>query len=78
MYIHVKVTVGARGELIKPRRIAGQESSDHFEISVCEKAERNMANKKVLGLVAQYFKVPIKKVRIVNGHHHPSKLLVVE
>ena len=78
MYIHVKVTAGARREFINPRRMAGQELLDHFEISVCEKAERNMANKKVLELVAQYFKVPIKKVRIVNGHHHSSKLLIVE
>jgi uncharacterized protein YggU (UPF0235/DUF167 family) len=72
MYIHVKVTPGAKKESIKKKR------EDHFEISVKEKAERNMANARVLELVAEHFAVPVNKVRIVNGHHHPSKLLVIE
>ena len=71
-YIHVKVTAGARTE--KFYKI----SEDHFEISVREKAERNMANTRILELVAKHFKVPKNKVRIVNGHRHPSKLLVIE
>ncbi len=72
MYIHVKVVAGARKESFT------QKSKDHFEASVREKAERNMANRRVLELVAGYFKVPASKVRIVNGHHHPSKLIVIE
>ncbi|OGI68866.1 hypothetical protein A3A05_01725 [Candidatus Nomurabacteria bacterium RIFCSPLOWO2_01_FULL_41_12] len=72
MYIHIKVTAGARKESFKKK------SEDHFEISVKEKAERNMANTRVLELVAKYFKAPLKKVRIVNGHRHPSKLLIIE
>ncbi|MFA6257349.1 MAG: DUF167 domain-containing protein [Candidatus Paceibacterota bacterium] len=71
-YIHVKVTAGARKESLK------QKSEDHFEISVREKAERNMANTRVIEIVAAHFGVPVSGVRIVNGHHHPSKLLVVE
>ena len=71
-YIHVKVTAGARKELFA--RI----SADHFEISVKEKALHNAANGRVLELVAKYFKVSVKKVRIINGHHHPSKLLIIE
>lgn len=79
-YIHVKVTAGAGKEWIKPVRskASGQESEDHFDISVREKPERNMANTRVLELVAEHFKIPVNKVRIVNGHHHPSKLLVIE
>jgi uncharacterized protein YggU (UPF0235/DUF167 family) len=71
-YIHVKVSAGAGKEFFKKK------SEDHFEISVREKAERNMANARVLVLIAEHFKIPVKKVRIVNGHHHPSKLLVIE
>ena len=71
-YIHIKVTAGAGKESFK------QKSADHFEISVKEKAERNTANKRVLELVAEHFKVSKNKVRIVNGHRSPSKLLVVE
>ena len=71
-YIHVRVTAGAGKESFKKK------SEDHFEISVKEKAERNMANKQVLELVAKHFKVSVSKVRIINGHKHPSKLLMVE
>lgn len=72
MYVHVKVTVGARGENVVETK------PGYFEVSVREKAERNLANKKVLDLVAEHFQVPVHNVRIVNGHRHPSKLLVVE
>jgi len=72
MYVHVKVTAGVKKESIT------QKSADHFEISVKEKAERNMANERVLELVAGHLKVSKNKVRIVNGHRHPSKLMIVE
>ena len=70
-YIHVKVKAGVKKESFKKK------SEDHFEISVKEKAERNLANNRVLELVAEHFKVPLKSIRIINGHRHPSKLLVV-
>ena len=72
MYIHVKVTAGARKESLV------QKSEDHFEISVKEKAERNHANQRVIALLAKHFSVSAKNVRIVNGHHHPSKLIVID
>lgn len=71
-YIHAKVTAGAKKESLK------QKNKDHFLISVKEKAERNLANKRVIELVAEYFKVPVPSVRIINGHKNPSKLIVVE
>jgi uncharacterized protein YggU (UPF0235/DUF167 family) len=71
-YIHVKVKAGVKKESFV------QKTEDSFEISVKEKRERNEANTRVLELVANHFKVPINKVRIVNGHRHPSKLLVIE
>jgi hypothetical protein len=72
MYIKVKVTAGAKKE--KLERI----SSDHFEVSVKEKAERNMANRRVIELIANFFEVPEGKIRIINGHHSPGKILSVE
>ena len=71
-YIHVKVSAGAGKESFKKKSV------DHFLISVREKAERNMANNRVLELVAEHFKIPKNKVRIVNGHRSPSKLLIIE
>ncbi|MFZ2072227.1 MAG: DUF167 domain-containing protein [Minisyncoccia bacterium] len=72
MYIKAIVATGAKKENIVKK------SADHFEIFVKEKAEKNMANKKVIELLALYFNVPKGKVRIINGHHHPHKLLVVD
>ena len=71
-YVHVKVTAGVKKESFR------QKSVDHFVISVKEKAQRNEANTRVLELVAKHFKVLPNKVRIINGHHHPSKLLIIE
>ena len=71
-YIKVAIKAGMKKEVFT------QKSEDHFNVSVKEKAERNMANTRVIELVAEHFKVPKNKVRIVNGHHHPSKLLVID
>ena len=72
MYIKVIATTGVKKEKIV------QKSKDHFEISVKEKAEKNMANKRIIEILALFFKVPVNKIRIINGHHHPHKLLVVD
>ena len=71
MYIKVKVIVGARGEdFVKVK-------DDTFAIKVKEPAKNNMANKRVLELVASHFGVPVGHVKIVNGHHSPTKLLSI-
>lgn len=72
MYIKVKVTAGARKEKLI------QTASDHFEISVREKAERNMANVRVREMVAEFFKVPIGKVKLISGHHSPGKIFTID
>lgn len=72
MYIKVNVIAGAKKEIFE------QKSKDHFKVSVKEQAERNMANTRVIELVAEHFKIAKNKVRIINGHHHPSKLLAVD
>ncbi len=72
MYIKVKVTAGTGKETFK------KISDDHFEVSVKEKAERNMANGRVLELVARHFEIPKGKVKIVSGHHSPGKIFSVD
>jgi len=72
MYIKVKVTTEAKKEKIVKK------SDDHFDIFVKEPAERNLANKKVIELVRDYFKVYNGVVRIVSGHHSPSKIISLE
>jgi uncharacterized protein YggU (UPF0235/DUF167 family) len=72
MYIKVAVIVNSKKENFV------QKNKDHFEISVKDKAENNMANKKVIELLAKHFDISTKSIRIINGHHHPHKLLIVD
>ena len=71
MYIKARVTAQSKKERFK------KVSDDHFNISVKEPAKQNRANKRVLELVAENFNIAAKAVRIVNGHHVPSKLLYI-
>jgi uncharacterized protein YggU (UPF0235/DUF167 family) len=72
MYIRAKITPSAKKEVFR------QINKDHFEISVKEKAERNLANNRILELFSIHFRLPKNKIRIVNGHRSPTKLLIVE
>lgn len=71
MYIKVTVKAGEKKESLVEKK------KDHFNIAVKEKAKANMANTRVIEMVAEYLKVPKNKVRIINGHHSPSKLLSI-
>lgn len=44
-----------------------------LEISVREKPKENAANRRVLQLIAQKFKVPIQAVCLISGHHRRNK-----
>lgn len=72
MYIKVRVKAGSKKEEV----VIGKQES--FSISVKEPATRNLANKRARELIAKHYSLPIGKVRIVNGHHSPSKLFVVD
>ena len=54
------------------------ESDTCFRVAVREPAERNQANVRTRELLATYFGLPVGRVRIVNGHHSPSKLFAVD
>ncbi len=71
MYIKVRVTAGAKRETIT------KVSKSSYKVNVKEPAERNLANARVVELIAQELKVPVKKVKIINGHQSPSKMLSI-
>ncbi len=71
MYIKVKVQAGAKKEKIT------EKSDNRFEISVKEPAERNLANTRILEIIANIFEINIKSVRIISGHQSPSKIISV-
>lgn len=70
MYIKVKITTKARKEVVD------QTSNDHFDISLKEKAENNRANNRLIEIMKERY--PNSIIRIVSGHHSPSKILSVE
>ena len=72
MYVKVKVFTNAKKESVE------KIGENRFETRVKPKAERNMANRRVLEIIAEYFKIPVSKIRIINGHQSPSKMLSVD
>ncbi|HEY5383395.1 MAG TPA: DUF167 domain-containing protein [Candidatus Paceibacterota bacterium] len=71
MYVKVRVRAGAKKEEFV------EESKTHFAIAVKEPAQQNLANKRIVELIAAHFKVPSKQIRIISGHHSPSKILSI-
>jgi uncharacterized protein YggU (UPF0235/DUF167 family) len=71
MYIKVKVFPDQKKESFV------ETGSLRYEALVKAPAERNLANEAVLELVARHFSVSVGKVRIVSGHHSPSKILSI-
>lgn len=71
MYIRVRVSAGAKKESFEVS------SSDSFLVSVKEPAEGNQANTRVLEIIAEYFDVLPKQIRIISGHHSPGKILSI-
>ena len=72
MYLKVEVIAGAKEESIK------KTGSDSFAVCVREKAEQNMANRRVLELIRREFGGQRVIVKIISGHHSPNKILSVE
>lgn len=73
MRMHIKVRV----ETETRRETCTEVSADHFKISVKEPAERNLANKRVIELIAKHLKIPVARVLIKSGHRSPSKILTI-
>lgn len=72
MYIKVKVIANAKKETLE------KENETTLAIKVKEEAKGNRANKRVVELVAEYYDVEVGQVRIINGHHHPHKLISIQ
>ncbi len=70
MYVKVKITPNSKREIII------KTSSDHYEISVRQRAENNSANSRLLEIMHAEF--PNSMIRIVSGHHSPSKILSID
>ena len=71
MYVKVHVYPGMKKEKVT-------KTGEHqFELVVRAPAERNAANIRVREVIADIYQIPMAAVRIVSGHHSPSKMLEV-
>ena len=69
MYVRVVVYSGGKKEVL-------EKTGDHrYEIRVKEPAERNLANGRVIELIAREYGVNPKAIRILSGHHSSRKIL---
>ncbi len=69
MYLKIKVVVDAKTQKVE------KIDEDSWRICVKVPAENNAANNKVLELIRDEF--PNCSVRIVSGHHSPSKIVSI-
>jgi uncharacterized protein YggU (UPF0235/DUF167 family) len=69
MLIKVRVKTGAKNESLKKK------ADDMYEIAVREKPEANAANRRILALLASELNTTASKLRMVKGHHSPSKTI---
>lgn len=69
MYLKLKVVVDAKTQKVE------KIDEDSWRICVKVPAENNAANNKVLELIRDEF--PNCSVRIVSGHHSPSKIVSI-
>ncbi len=69
MYLKIKVIPDAKEEKIE------QLKNDEYRVWVKVPAENNLANSRILEIFRQRF--PDTSVRIVSGHHSPSKIISI-
>ncbi len=48
-----------------------------FEIWVRSKAEENKANYEMIEVLAEFLEIEKNKLRLISGHHRPSKMIEV-
>jgi uncharacterized protein YggU (UPF0235/DUF167 family) len=69
MYIKIKVIPSAKKEKVEKLK------DDEYRMWVRVSAENNLANTRVIELCRNLF--PGTSVRIVSGHHSPSKIISI-
>ena len=70
MYIKLRVITNTKTESIEKK------SDDIYILKIREKAERNMANDRILEIFRKLF--PKKSVKLISGHTSPSKILSID
>jgi len=72
MLIKVKVFPEAKEEGVVKR------ADDEFEVRVKEKAEKGRANRAVIRMLANYFKISESKIRLIKGFKERNKIFEIK
>ncbi len=71
MLIHVKVkSASNKNKVVK-------KNDTSFIVYTQEEAKENAANYAMLMLMSEELRVPVSVLRIITGHHSPSKIVSV-
>lgn len=70
MYIHVRIKTKQKVELIE------KISETKYRVSVKEEPKQNQANQRMIELLRDHFGK--QNIKIVSGHHSPSKLIAID
>ena len=71
MFIRVKVFPGSKKEEVI------EKSENSFEVKIREKPKRGEANKRLILVLASYFKVPKSKIRLIKGFRQRTKIFEI-
>ena len=71
MLFHVKIEPESKEDSVT------QKNKTSFLVKVRDEAKENKANYKMLSLLARHLKIEKNKLRIITGHHSPSKILEI-
>jgi uncharacterized protein (TIGR00251 family) len=72
MFLKVKVFTSAKkDEIVKLK-------DDEFEVRVREKAEKGKANRAVIKVIANYFKVDESRIKLVKGFKERNKIFEIK
>ena len=71
MLIHIKIKPNSNKDEVVKKNDAS------YVVFVREEAKENKANYAMLLLLAEYLNVPVSILRIITGHHTPSKIVAV-
>ena len=71
MFIKVKCHPSFKKEFFEKRE------EDSFEIFVKEKPERGEANKRIIEILAEFYNISAKKIRIIKGAKSSSKIFEI-
>ncbi|MGI6341273.1 MAG: DUF167 domain-containing protein [Minisyncoccales bacterium] len=62
---------------LSKKELLNKKDENSFEIFLKEKPERGEANKRVFEILAEYFNIPVRKIRLVKGSKSPNKIFEI-